>query len=835
MRGLRLAIRTLFRSPFLTVVAILSLALGIGANSAIFSFFDQFLLQALPVPEPHRLANLSAPGEKPGSQSCSTAGSCDEVFSYPMFRDLEAGETGFSGIAAHRGFGANLALDGTTVSGTGVLVSGSYFPTLGVQPAMGRLLGSDDDQEFGEHSVAVLSYRYWQDDLGGDPSVLNRTVVVNGTSFTVVGVAPRGFKGTTMGFDPDVFVPLTMSGVLEPQYLSYLDNRRAYWIYLFGRLETGTGMEQADAAINTLYSAIINEVEAPLQEEMSARGMEDFRSKRVMVEPGDRGQSSLHSAAKTPLTLLLGLTGLVLVIACANVANLLLARGAKRGAEMAVRGSLGASRRQLVGQLLLEALVLAGLGGVASLAVAAATLRGMGALIPEEMAGMIDLHLHPAVFFYTGALALGTGLLFGLYPAMSATRTDLASIVKADNGQPGGSRRAARFRGTLATAQVGLSMALLVVAGLFLRSLVNVSRVDLGIDEEGLVTFTVSPRLNGYEPAESAELFRRVREELEALPGVTAVSSSMVAILTGSSWGNGVRVEGWETGPDIDSGARWNAVGPGYLATMGMPLVAGREFTEQDAPGAPQVAVVNEAFTRKFNLDGARAVGKRMAVGGSAGEALDMEIVGVVRDAKYNDVKDDVPPLYLTPARQDTTLGFLNFYARTAGDPAPVLASIRDLVRGLDPNLPVENLQRVETQIEDNVYVDRMISSLAAAFAILATVLASVGLYGVLAYTVAQRTREIGLRMALGADKARVRGMVLKQVARMVGVGGAMGVVAALLLGRTAGSLLYGIEGHDPAVLAAAAVLLGLVAAGAGYLPARRAAGVDPMEALRHE
>jgi predicted permease len=326
-----------------------------------------------------------------------------------------------------------------------------------------------------------------------------------------------------------------------------------------------------------------------------------------------------------------------------------------------------------------------------------------------------------------------------------------------------------------------------------------------------------------------------VSEELSAIPSVTAVSSSLVPILSGNSWGTDVRVEGWETGPDIDSNSRFNEVGPRYFSTLGMPLLAGREFTETDAPGTPRVAVVNEAFTRKFNLDGARAVGRWMDSGGDGEDALDIQIVGVVQDAKYNSVKSEVPPLFFLPAQQDTTLGRLHFYVRTAGDPSPVLAAIPDIVRSLDPNLPVERLQRLETQIKENVFVDRLITTFASAFAVLATLLAAVGLYGVLAYTVAQRTREIGLRMALGAGGGRVRRMVLAQVTRMAVLGGVMGGIAALFLGRTAGSLLYGIQGHDPYVVLLAAVVLASVAMGAGYIPARRAARVHPMEALRHE
>ncbi|HSM03565.1 MAG TPA: ABC transporter permease [Longimicrobiales bacterium] len=834
MTGLRLAFRTLFRTPFLTTVAVLSLALGIGANAAIFSLFDQFLLRSIPVQAPDELVNLGAPGPKPGSQSCGSAGDCDDVFSYAMFRDLEAGETGFSGIAGHRDFGANLAFEGNTVNGSGLLVSGSYFPVLGLQPALGRLLGPEDDRNIGEHYVTVLSHEYWQNDLGRDPGVLNRTLIVNGQPLTVVGVAPAGFEGTTLGSEPDIYVPLTMRSVMQPLFDGF-ENRRAYWVYVLGRLAPGVTLEQADATLNTLYAGIVNEVEAPLQDGMSAATMERFRTKRATLEPGNRGQSNMQGEADTPLKLLLSITALVLLIACANVANLLMARGVRRAPEMAIRGSLGARRRQLLGQLLAEAVVLALIGGAASLLVAYWTLRAMGAMMPPEATGMLALSLEPRIFLFTTVVALGTGILFGLYPALHATRTDLASIVKADNGQTGGSRRAVRFRGVLVTGQIALSMTLLVVAGLFLKSLVNVSRVELGIEEEGLLTFAVSPELNGYEPVRSAELFRRVSEELSAVPGVTAVSSSMVPILSGSSWGTDVRVEGWESGPDIDSNSRFNAVGPTYFSALGMPLLAGREFTEIDGPGAPQVAVVNEAFTRKFNLDGARAVGRWMSTGGGEGDELDIQIVGVVQDAKYNDVKSEVPPLFFLPARQDTTLGGLNFYVRTAGDAGPVLSAIPDLVRSLDPNLPVEGLQRLETQIKENVFVDRLITTFASAFAVLATLLAAVGLYGVLAYTVAQRTREIGLRMALGAGSRSVRSMVLGQVTRMAVIGGVGGGIAALFLGRTAGSLLYGIAGHDPYVVLLAAVVLAVVAMGAGYIPARRAARVDPMVALRYE
>jgi len=835
MGDLRLALRTLGKSPFITAVAVLSLALGIGANAAIFSMFDQILLRALPVQDPDQLVNVSAPGPMSGSTSCNQAGDCDEIFSYAMFRDLEKAGGPFSGVAAHRIFGANLAFEGQTLSAEGVLVSGSYFPLLGVQPAMGRVFGISDDQNPGEHPVVVLSYNYWESRLGKDPSVLNRTLIVNGHPMTVVGVAARGFDGTTLGSRPDVFVPLTMRGEMERGWDGW-DNRRSYWAYVFARLKPGVSMEQAAREINTVYSGIINEVEVPLQEGMSEASLTRFKAKQVILEPGFRGQSQVHSEAETPLNILFGITGVVLLIACANIANLLLARGAGRSHEMAIRGSLGASRGHLVAQLLTESVLLALLGGAASLLVARWTLGLIGSLLPPEAMAGLRLEMSPSVIAFAGVVALGTGFLFGFYPALHASRTDLIAVLKGSSGQPSGARAAARFRSSLVTAQIALSMALLVAAGLFIKSLVNVSRVELGLETDHVVVFGVSPVLNGYEPERTRGLFEQMEAELAALPGVTGVSAALVPVLSGSNWGTDVAVQGFERGPDIDSNARFNEIAPAYFSTLGIPLLGGREFTTSDALGAPKVAIINEAFARKFNLDPRDAVGKFMSSNsGAPDEELDTEIIGVVRDAKYAEVKQEIPPLFFTPYRQDERLGWINFYVRTSLPEEQLLRGIPDVVKRLDSNLPVEDLKTLDQQARESVFLDRMIGTLASAFAALATLLAAVGLYGVLAFTVAQRTREFGVRMALGAHADRVRGMVLKQVTRMFVIGGVIGVVAAMALGKAAQSLLFGLEGNDPWVVVVVSVLLGAVALGAGYVPALRASRTDPMKALRYE
>ena len=831
MQNLRLAFRMLARAPFVSAVAVLSLALGIGTNTAIFSFVDELLMRALPVREPERLVSLSAPGPKPGSQQCGQAGDCQHVFSYPMFRDLERTPGEFSGIAAHMGFGANVAYKGLTSNEPGLLVSGSYFPVLGLSPAAGRLFTPDDDRTIGANALCILGYDYWRAKLGGDPGVINSTIVINGATFTIVGVAPEGFEGTTLGRRPAVYVPISMRAQVMPGWKGF-ENRQYYWAYLFARLKPGVPIERARTAINAVYRPIINDVEVPLQKGMSDATMAKFKVKEIGVEDGRRGQSSVHHEARTPLIMLFAITAIVLLIACANIANLLLARAAGRSMEMAVRLSLGANRRQLLAQLLTESLVLALVGGVASLVVARWTLTGIMAMLPDDGANLFMPHLSLPMVLFTAALSVGTGLAFGLFPALHSTRSDLVTSIRSNAGQISAARTAMRFRAALATAQIALSMALLISAGLFIKSLRNVAHVELGLRPENLVTFEIEPELNGYSRARSHIFLERVRTELAAIPGVTAVSATQVPLLAGSNWGSTISVEGITPVPDQNMNTEVNEVAAGHFRAIGATMLSGREFTDADAAGAPKVAIVNQAFARKFKL-GNDAVGKHVSFGDKG--PLDIEIVGLVRDSKYSEVKDSVPPVLATPWLQDTTVGDLNFYVRTSLSSDNLLRTIPAVIKKLDPNLPVEGLKTMPQQIRENVFLDRMISTMAAAFAVLATILAAVGLYGVLAYSVAQRTREIGVRMALGADGGNVRGMVLRQVGLMTLVGAAIGIGAAFALGRLAASLLYGLTGSDPWVMGSATALLAAVALGAGYVPALRASRISPMEALRYE
>ena len=837
MSNLRLAFRALIKTPIVSIVALLSLALGIGANAAIFSLYEQMLLRPVPVSEPDRLVNLLSPGPKPGSQSTSSIGDMDSVFSYPMYQDLQAAaaaggvaDRAFTGVAAHRNFAVNLAFEGSTVSAAGLLVSGNYFSVLGLQPATGRLISPEDDREIGAHSVVVLSHAYWQSAFASDPSVVGKTLVVNGHPMEIIGVAPQGYSGTTLGFRPRIYVPISMRGVLEV-YFDAFEERRSYWVYLFGRLESGQTLEGALAALNPVYQNQIRQVEVELQAGMSPKTLEMFAAKQLALEPGRRGQSGIHSEVTTPLLVLLGATGLVLLIAAANLANLFLVRASDRAGEIAIRMSIGARRMHVVLQMLTESFVLAVLGAGLGLVVAQGTLAAIGSMLPSDDM-TFSLSLGGTLWLFLGFLVAVTGLV-GLFPALHASRKELISSLRGQSGRTSSSRGSARFRTSMVTLQIAFSVALLAAAGLFIKSLVNISRVELGLDVDQLVTFGVSPQLNGYTNAESLTFFKRLEEELSALPGVESATASLVPLVADSNWGNSVTVQGYPSGPDVDQHSNFSEVGPGFFKTVGIELLAGREFDQRDEQGAPKVAIVNEAFAKKFGL-GRQAVGKLMSQSTGNAAELDIQIVGLVRDATYSEVKGEVPPLFYRPYRQEER-GRLSFYLRTGVAPESLLGSVRGAVARLDPNLPVEGLRTMQMQVEENVFLDRLLGSLSTAFAVLATLLASIGLYGVLAYSVAQRKKEIGLRMALGADQAKVRSLVLGQVAWMTLAGSLLGLLGALAIGRVAGALLFELDGHDPQVLTAAMAVIATVSLIAGFLPAQRAAKVDPMWALRDE
>ncbi|BDC50321.1 hypothetical protein F183_A26370 [Bryobacterales bacterium F-183] len=834
MSDLRFAVRTLAKTPVISAVAVLSLALGIGANSAMFSLFDQILMKPLAVHAPEGLVNLRDEGPKMGSSSANDSGGPSYVFSAPMLRDLEKSNV-FEGVAGFRNFGANVAFRGQTSSSLGLFVSGQYFGLLGLQATAGRLLGPGDDEKPGGHPVVVLSHKYWENKLGSRTDVLGQTMTVNGKAMTIVGVGPQEFTSTSIGLEPDLYAPLAMREALTPGWTG-LAERMSYWVYLFGRLKPGMSMEQAQTAINVVYTGIIKEVDLPLQKSGSKTYMDRFKAKQLVLESGRLGFGSLRRDSRPVLGFLLAITGFVLLIACANIANLLLARAANRSREISIRLSVGASRWQLIRQLLTESMVLAMLGGLGGILVSRWTLYGMVSMMPAEGQAFFAETTDWRVLLFTLGISLLTGLMFGIFPALHSTSPDLSNTLKDQAGQVSASGAAARFRSTLVTAQIGLSLVLLISAGLFLKSLVNIARVELGIRTSNLITFGISPDLSGYTPQRALALVEKLEGSLAAIPGVSGVTGATVPLVAGDNHGTNVTVDGFVAGPDTDMDSMINEVGPNFFSTVGMTLLAGREFTAADNAAGPKVAVINEAFARKFNLgSGTAPIGKRMRRGASAKEPNDITIVGVAKNATYSSVKDAVPPLFYTPFRQRKDFGSVSLYVRTALPPEQIIPLVRRAVANEDSQLPIENLKTMETQIKENVFVDRMITTQASAFALLATLLAAVGLYGVLAYSVARRTREFGIRLALGADAASVRNMVLREVTRMVVIGTVVGIPAALGLARLFASELYKMEVSDPLVVGSATIAMALVALLAGYVPALRATRIDPMHALRYE
>jgi len=830
---IRFILRSLIRTPLFTVTAVLSLALGIGANTAMFSLIDRVLLQQLPVKEPHRLTFLYHPGPLQGSSSTDEDGG--PSFSYPMFREMQRDQTAFQALAGSRGAQASLSYRNHALPGSAHLVSGNYFSVLGVEPAIGRLFTEDDDRLPGGHPVVVLSHGYWVSRFGADPSVLNETMVVNGHPMTIVGVAQRGFSGEMPGRARDVFVPIAMKREMTPGW-DGLEDRLDAWVTMVARLKPGGTFEQASAAIDVTYRAQLAQDEA-LFKSPGAEFLERFRAKRMVLRPGDYGRGDMREEGRVPLLLLTGMTLLVLLIACANVANLQLARASGKTREIALRLALGASRRQIVRRLLTESVIVAVAGGALGLIVARWTLQGIEASLPPEAAasGIVPGSLDGTVLAFSVALSVATGILFGLYPALNASRPDVQASLKDQGGQTSASRAAGFFRASLVTMQVAMSFLLLITAALFARTLVNLTRVDLGLAPDHLLTFALNPRLNGYTSERTAQLYAQLTERLAAVPGVTLVSAARVPAIAGSSSSTNVTVEGFTPQSDRDAIANFNTIGPGYFRTLGIPLVAGREFTESDnTPAAPRYAIVNEAFVRRF-FEGESAIGRRMMRGGGPNATPDRIIVGVVKDAKYSDLRQPAPPVFYTPWAQDESVSSMHLYVRTGIAPEAAIEPIRRQVAALDPNLPIGNLRTMEAHLETRLSRERLLSRLTGIFGGLATLLAAIGLYGVLAYSVQRRTREIGIRIALGARTGHVRRLVVRDVAIMLVVGLVAGGAAAAGLGTLLRGVLFGVEPLDPGVYAVATFALGFVAGAAAYLPARRATSVDPLVALRCE
>ena len=823
-RELTFAFRALRKQPAFALVVVLTLGLGIGANTAIFSLLDQVLLRRLPVRDPRELVLLDGPGPFQGRTYNS------QTFSYPMYRDFRDRTQVFSGVIGRMPAAMTLTFNGRAERVNGELVTGNFFDVLGVRSSLGRVLTASDDGAPGAHPVAVLSYNYWTRRFGGDPTILNQTISLNGHPMTIVGVSARGFEGVQVGAPPDVMVPVTMKAEMTPTW-DELEDRRSRWLTVMARLSPGVTRERAEAQMNVLYRQILeSELETLTTTSRSFR--QRFVSKHLDVLPGGRGLSDLRVQFNTPLVVLMCMVGVVLLITCANIANLLLARAASRQREVSIRLALGASRLRIVRQQLAESLVLAAGGAGAGLLFATWTGSFLLAALPGN-GGDRGLHSGPdaRVTAFTLALALLTAALFSIMPSLHATRTPVSGALKEEAGSVAGGGRQARVRSMLVIAQVALSMVLLSGAALFARSLFNLKSVDPGFSIDRLVAFSIDPSLSGYDLLRSQSLFQRIQAEVASVPGVRSVSMAEIGPLTGNDWGMTIRVDGYEAKENEDMNPSVDAVGAGYFSTLGVPLIAGREFTAADSATSPRVAVVNETLAHYF-FGNTNPIGRRFAFGRDRTAAI--EIVGVVKDTRSQNLRTKPSRFVYIPYTQDASLGALTFYVRATGTASPSSA-VREAVQRVDPSLPMYDMKTMSAQVDESLFVDRMVAALSVAFGALATLLAAIGLYGVISYAVARRTREIGIRMALGAERSRVMWLVLREAAVLAGAGIAAGAGAAVLLVRYVQAQLYGLSATDPATMVVAALVLASIAMLAGFVPARRATTIDPMLALRTE
>jgi predicted permease len=842
-QDLRFAFRTFRRAPVFTAVAVLSLAFGIGANTAVFTLSDQILLRLMPVKNPRELVQLAGRGNHSGSNRGSNA------LSYPMYTDFRGREDVFSGLLCRWGTAMSISFDGSTERVSGELVSGNYFQVLGVGTAAGRLLSQQDDLTEGGHPVAVLSHGFWKSRFAQDPDVIGKTMAVNGHNFTIVGVSQEGFDGVEQGFATQVFVPVKMKPQMTPLW-NDLENRRSRWVNVIGRLQPGMTAEKGQAALQPFFHSILEqEVQEAAFANSTPYSREQFLKMTLEVMPASQGRTSLRRNTEQPLLVLMGIAGFVLLIACANVAGLLVARAASRQKEIAVRLALGAGRLRVVRQLVAESMLLAGLGGVAGLVLSVFASRFLLTFLPQAEQNLtISATPDWRVLGFTLAVSAAAGLLFGLLPALQSTRPSLAPVLKDQAGAVAGGGAVVRLRKPLVVTQVTLSLLLLIGAGLFIRTLGELRNLKPGFTTENLVAFAVDPSLNGYDVERCKLFYRQLLDALEATPGVRSVGLASVPILFGWEWDSTITVEGYEAQPGENMNPFFNSISPGYFETLGIPVLTGRDFRVSDNETllhdvreetgrenrVPKVVIVNRSFGEHYF--GERGViGKHIGFGGNPGTKADMEIVGVIGDAKYMNMRDEVPRQVFIPFLASDFVSGMHGYVRTEMPPAQVFALIRQEIRKLDSDLPVYNLRTFETQVDRSLAAERAVASLSTAFGLLATLLAVIGLYGVMAYTVARRTREIGIRMALGAVRGNVIWLVMREVFLLVGAGIALGVPAAVGLSRLVESQLFGIEPHDPLTLVAATVGLALVSAAAGYLPARRATRVNPVQALRYE
>jgi predicted permease len=833
IKDLRYGLRGLWKRKGFAAIAVITLALGIGANTAIFTLVNAVMLKTLPVPNPEELVLFSdVTGEGTSLEDSPRSGKWVR-FSYASYEYLRDHNQSFQELAAIRSGNSRLSVRrpdlpaAGAARGSGQLVSGNYFSVLGVRAMRGRVLTPEDDRPNAD-PVAVMSHRYWEQELNSDPATVGKSFTINGTSFTVVGITPREFFGERVRRPPDFWLPIVFHPQIELRP-SFLENKNAYWLMLMGRLKPGVSMDQAQTSVNLALRQFLTEQAGSEPTEELQRGIQNTYA--ALVE-GKGGISGLRINYSKPLQMLMAIVGIVLLIACANVGSLLLSRAASRKSEISLRMALGATRWRIIRQLLTESLLLAGIGGLLGVLLAQWGVVALVRLVAKETP--LDTNPDLGVLGFTLGVSIIAGILFGLFPAIQASRTDLSVSIK----EKGRTRGRLRFSlsSLMVVMQVGLSMVLLTGAGLFARSLVKLQEEDLGFDRSNILVLSIDPRLAGYKPAELPALYRQLLERLNTLPQVHSASMASYAPLSGISRSSSIQVPGYVARPDEDSVVEDILVGPKYIEVLRVPLLRGREIEIRDTEASPEVAVVNASFAEHFFKD-QNPIGRTFSFDDETDNPPQIEIVGVVGDIKSADAREKPHPTIYRPilqvAEQEAYMATLHL--RTIADPTSIAAPARQLINQVDEKLPIYSVTTLEEQLREKLNQERLIAQLVSFFGALALVLASIGLYGVMAHGVARRTNEIGIRMALGARAGNIAWMILRETLYLVLAGLIIGVPAALLGARLISSQLFGTNPTDPFTLIGAALVLAVVAVLAGYLPARRAAKVNPLTALRYE